>query len=228
MFITISRAQGDILFSPNSPKSQNIKFTVMLDQEIWRTSSGLMWMWSKVLCISDSLPGGRDLPRGQKINLSDGKIINKMNGRSFVVKYWIVLIIHDSKICSNPRKEHHSQFIHISNLCKGDTSRFFLALKGPKPKKVNILTSVVCVYFLSVYRSNPFRLLLSRVVTQFFVFLYCKCLWRGLKFVARKFTGRCELQRICYNNKHGARRTLKIGRPTHCLHAAWHLILNVI
>ncbi|KAG7265497.1 hypothetical protein CRUP_003586, partial [Coryphaenoides rupestris] len=49
-----------------------------------------------------------------------------------------------------------------------------------------------------------------RVLTQFFVFLYCKCLWRGLKFVARKLTGRCELQRICYNNKHGARRTLKI------------------
>ncbi|CAL8279041.1 unnamed protein product [Arctogadus glacialis] len=50
-----------------------------------------------------------------------------------------------------------------------------------------------------------------RVVTQFFAFLYCKCLWRGLKFVARKLTGRCELQRICYNNKHGARRTLKIA-----------------
>ncbi|KAG7516523.1 ELMO domain-containing protein 1 isoform X1 [Solea senegalensis] len=49
-----------------------------------------------------------------------------------------------------------------------------------------------------------------RAVTQFFVFLYCKFLWRGLKFVVRKFTGRCELQRICYNNKHGARRTLKI------------------
>uniref|UniRef100_M4ACX9 ELMO/CED-12 domain containing 1 n=1 Tax=Xiphophorus maculatus TaxID=8083 RepID=M4ACX9_XIPMA len=49
-----------------------------------------------------------------------------------------------------------------------------------------------------------------RVVTQFFVFLYCKCLWRGLKFVTRKFTGRCELQRICYGNKPGARRTLKI------------------
>uniref|UniRef100_A0A3B3WBE3 ELMO domain-containing protein n=1 Tax=Poecilia mexicana TaxID=48701 RepID=A0A3B3WBE3_9TELE len=49
-----------------------------------------------------------------------------------------------------------------------------------------------------------------RVVTQFFVFLYCKCLWRGLKFVTRKFTGRCELQRICYSNKPGARRTLKI------------------
>uniref|UniRef100_A0A8D3ATE9 ELMO domain-containing protein n=1 Tax=Scophthalmus maximus TaxID=52904 RepID=A0A8D3ATE9_SCOMX len=47
-------------------------------------------------------------------------------------------------------------------------------------------------------------------VTQFFVFLYCKLLWRGLKFVVRKLTGRCELQRICYNNKHGARRTLKI------------------
>ncbi|PWA24405.1 hypothetical protein CCH79_00011885 [Gambusia affinis] len=50
----------------------------------------------------------------------------------------------------------------------------------------------------------------QRVVTQFFVFLYCKCLWRGLKFVTRKFTGRCELQRICYGNKPGARRTLKI------------------
>ncbi|XP_071029741.1 ELMO domain-containing protein 1-like [Oncorhynchus clarkii lewisi] len=49
-----------------------------------------------------------------------------------------------------------------------------------------------------------------RVVTQFFVFLYCKCLWRGLKFVIRKVTGWCELQRICYNIKPGARRTLKI------------------
>ncbi|KAM6970525.1 ELMO domain-containing protein 1 isoform 1-T1 [Aplochiton taeniatus] len=49
-----------------------------------------------------------------------------------------------------------------------------------------------------------------RVVTQFFVFLYCKCLWRGLKFALRKLTGRCELQRICYNNKPGARRTAKI------------------
>uniref|UniRef100_A0A3B4ZFD1 ELMO domain containing 1 n=1 Tax=Stegastes partitus TaxID=144197 RepID=A0A3B4ZFD1_9TELE len=54
------------------------------------------------------------------------------------------------------------------------------------------------------------------VVTQFFVFLYCKFLWRGLKFIVRKFTGRCELQRICYNNKHGARRTLKIGRSASC------------
>ncbi|KAJ8410809.1 hypothetical protein AAFF_G00187660 [Aldrovandia affinis] len=49
-----------------------------------------------------------------------------------------------------------------------------------------------------------------RVVTQFFVFLYCKCLWRTLKFVTRKVTGRCELQRICHSNKPGARRTLKI------------------
>ncbi|XP_053703499.1 ELMO domain-containing protein 1 isoform X1 [Synchiropus splendidus] len=49
-----------------------------------------------------------------------------------------------------------------------------------------------------------------RVVTQFFLFLYCKCLWRTLKFVVRKLTGRCELQRICYKNKPGARRTLKI------------------
>ncbi|XP_057216086.1 ELMO domain-containing protein 1 isoform X1 [Triplophysa rosa] len=49
-----------------------------------------------------------------------------------------------------------------------------------------------------------------RVLTQFLVFLYCKCLGQGLKFVIRKVTGRCELQRICYNNKPGARRTLKI------------------
>ncbi|KAJ0004108.1 hypothetical protein NQD34_010322 [Periophthalmus magnuspinnatus] len=49
-----------------------------------------------------------------------------------------------------------------------------------------------------------------RVLYQFLVFLYCKILWRGLKFVMRKLTGRCELQRICYNNKPGARRTLKI------------------
>ena len=56
-----------------------------------------------------------------------------------------------------------------------------------------------------------------RVVSQFLVFLYCKCLWRGLKFVVRKLTGRCELQRICYNNKPGACRTLKIGRPPSCL-----------
>ncbi|KAJ8368053.1 hypothetical protein SKAU_G00080810 [Synaphobranchus kaupii] len=49
-----------------------------------------------------------------------------------------------------------------------------------------------------------------RALIQFFVFLYCKCLWRTLKSVTRKVTGRCELQRICYNNKPGARRTLKI------------------
>nr|AAI29414.1 Zgc:158733 [Danio rerio] len=55
-----------------------------------------------------------------------------------------------------------------------------------------------------------------RVLTQFLVFLYCKCLWRGLKFVIRKVTGRCELQRICYNNKPGARRTLKIESSLRC------------
>ncbi|KAJ8256779.1 hypothetical protein COCON_G00189310 [Conger conger] len=49
-----------------------------------------------------------------------------------------------------------------------------------------------------------------RALTQFFGFLYCKCLWRTLKFVTRKVTGRCELQRICYSSKPGARRTLKI------------------
>uniref|UniRef100_A0A3B3SNX8 Uncharacterized protein n=1 Tax=Paramormyrops kingsleyae TaxID=1676925 RepID=A0A3B3SNX8_9TELE len=35
-------------------------------------------------------------------------------------------------------------------------------------------------------------------------------LYMTLKFVTRKVTGRCEMQRICYNNKPGARRTLKI------------------
>uniref|UniRef100_A0A4W4E2J0 ELMO domain-containing protein n=1 Tax=Electrophorus electricus TaxID=8005 RepID=A0A4W4E2J0_ELEEL len=55
-----------------------------------------------------------------------------------------------------------------------------------------------------------------RVLTQFLVFLYCKCLWQGLKFVVRKVTGRCELQRICYNNKPGARRTLKIESSLKC------------
>ncbi|XP_051534063.1 ELMO domain-containing protein 1-like isoform X2 [Myxocyprinus asiaticus] len=56
----------------------------------------------------------------------------------------------------------------------------------------------------------------NRVLTQFLVFLYCKCLWRGLKFVIRKVTGRCELQRVCYNNKPGARRTLKIESSLKC------------
>ncbi|XP_043078074.1 ELMO domain-containing protein 1 isoform X3 [Puntigrus tetrazona] len=56
----------------------------------------------------------------------------------------------------------------------------------------------------------------NRVLTQLLVFLYCKCLWRGLKFVIRKLTGRCELQRICYNNKPGARRTLKIESSLKC------------
>ncbi|XP_026090723.1 ELMO domain-containing protein 1 isoform X1 [Carassius auratus] len=55
-----------------------------------------------------------------------------------------------------------------------------------------------------------------RVLTQLLVVLYCKCLWRGLKFVIRKVTGRCELQRICYNNKPGARRTLKIESSLKC------------
>uniref|UniRef100_A0A8C6TCX6 ELMO/CED-12 domain containing 1 n=1 Tax=Neogobius melanostomus TaxID=47308 RepID=A0A8C6TCX6_9GOBI len=50
-----------------------------------------------------------------------------------------------------------------------------------------------------------------RALSQFLVFVYCSLLWRGLKFILRKVTGRCELQRICYNNKHGARRSLKIG-----------------
>uniref|UniRef100_A0A8C9FW25 Uncharacterized protein n=1 Tax=Pavo cristatus TaxID=9049 RepID=A0A8C9FW25_PAVCR len=46
---------------------------------------------------------------------------------------------------------------------------------------------------------------------QVCLYFYCKCLWRCLKFVVRKLTGRCELQRICYNTKPGAARTMKIG-----------------
>lgn len=49
-----------------------------------------------------------------------------------------------------------------------------------------------------------------RALSQLLLFLYTAVLWRALKFALRKLTGRCELQRICYNNKHGARRTLKI------------------
>lgn len=71
--------------------------------------------------------------------------------------------------------------------------------------------NVIIMLFSNFNSSLSSSLYIVRVVTQFFVFLYCKLLWRGLKFVIRKFTGRCELQRICYNNKHGARRTLKIG-----------------
>ncbi|XP_055004981.1 ELMO domain-containing protein 1 [Boleophthalmus pectinirostris] len=41
-------------------------------------------------------------------------------------------------------------------------------------------------------------------------FFVCQVLWRGLKFVLRKFSGRCELQRLCSSNKPGARRTLKM------------------
>lgn len=51
-----------------------------------------------------------------------------------------------------------------------------------------------------------------KMVVQVWLYFYCICLWRCLKFVLRKLTGRCELQRICYNTKPGARRTTKIER----------------
>ncbi|XP_070305829.1 ELMO domain-containing protein 1-like [Salvelinus sp. IW2-2015] len=69
---------------------------------------------------------------------------------------------------------------------------------------------VLCSIWAMNHSSHSILSPPTRVVTQFFVFLYCKCLWRGLKFVIRKVTGWCELQRICYNIKPGARRTLKI------------------
>ncbi|XP_061484652.1 ELMO domain-containing protein 1 isoform X1 [Rhineura floridana] len=49
-----------------------------------------------------------------------------------------------------------------------------------------------------------------RMLVQVCLYFYCKCLWRCLKFVVRKLTGRCELQRICYSTKPGAGRTMKI------------------
>ncbi|XP_039910879.1 ELMO domain-containing protein 1 isoform X1 [Haemorhous mexicanus] len=49
-----------------------------------------------------------------------------------------------------------------------------------------------------------------RMFVQVCLYFYCKCLWRCLKFVVRKLTGQCELQRICYNTKPGAARTMKI------------------
>ncbi|XP_030055237.1 ELMO domain-containing protein 1 isoform X2 [Microcaecilia unicolor] len=48
------------------------------------------------------------------------------------------------------------------------------------------------------------------MLLQVWLYSYCICLWRCLKFIVRKLTGRCELQRICYNNKPGATRTMKI------------------
>ncbi|KAB0370659.1 hypothetical protein FD755_017068 [Muntiacus reevesi] len=48
------------------------------------------------------------------------------------------------------------------------------------------------------------------MLIQVCLYFYCKFLWRCLKFVMRKLTGRCELQRICYNTKPGASRTMKI------------------
>ncbi|XP_070282086.1 ELMO domain-containing protein 1 isoform X1 [Myotis yumanensis] len=49
-----------------------------------------------------------------------------------------------------------------------------------------------------------------RMLIQVCLYFYCTFLWRCLKFVMRKLTGRCELQRICYNTKPGASRTMKI------------------
>ncbi|GCB73691.1 hypothetical protein scyTo_0002772, partial [Scyliorhinus torazame] len=50
----------------------------------------------------------------------------------------------------------------------------------------------------------------ARMLVQLCLYIYCKCLWRFLKFALRKITGKCELQRICYSRKPGAQRTLKI------------------
>ncbi|XP_062329618.1 ELMO domain-containing protein 1-like [Osmerus eperlanus] len=51
-----------------------------------------------------------------------------------------------------------------------------------------------------------------RVLVQFLSFLYCTFLWRALKFLTHKVTGRCELQRICHSHKPGACRTLMIEK----------------
>ncbi|XP_071990332.1 ELMO domain-containing protein 1 isoform X3 [Engystomops pustulosus] len=49
-----------------------------------------------------------------------------------------------------------------------------------------------------------------KMVVQVWLYFYCICLWRCFKFILRKLSGRCELQRICYKNKPGAGRTLKL------------------
>ncbi|KAF1497660.1 ELMO domain-containing protein 1, partial [Eudyptula minor] len=70
----------------------------------------------------------------------------------------------------------------------------------------------------------------SRMFVQICLYFYCKCLWRCLKFMVRKLTGRCELQRICYNTKPGAARTMKIGNckifSSACLFTFLHGRLN--
>lgn len=63
----------------------------------------------------------------------------------------------------------------------------------------------------SYYQAFFFFFFLNRMFIQVCLYFYCKFLWRCLKFVVRKLTGRCELQRICYNTKPGAARTMKIG-----------------
>uniref|UniRef100_A0A8C4LR91 ELMO domain containing 1 n=1 Tax=Equus asinus TaxID=9793 RepID=A0A8C4LR91_EQUAS len=65
------------------------------------------------------------------------------------------------------------------------------------------------------HKDSLFMVLISfqnvfRMLIQVCLYFYCKFLWRCLKFVMRKLTGRCELQRICYNTKPGASRTMKI------------------
>ncbi|XP_057603427.1 ELMO domain-containing protein 1 isoform X5 [Hippopotamus amphibius kiboko] len=68
-------------------------------------------------------------------------------------------------------------------------------------------------YFYLVAETSTGRVLsfvFGRMLIQVCLYFYCKFLWRCLKFVMRKLTGRCELQRICYNTKPGASRTMKI------------------
>lgn len=89
-----------------------------------------------------------------------------------------------------------------------------------EPKKSNGWFSsglVACWWWLLsiLFQSSVGRVLsfiFDRMLIQVCLFFYCKFLWRCLKFVMRKLTGRCELQRICYNTKPGASRTMKIGK----------------
>lgn len=82
---------------------------------------------------------------------------------------------------------------------------------------VDFLLGFSCWWWLlSVLFQNSSGRVLSFVFDRMFfqvcLYFYCKFLWRCLKFVMRKLTGRCELQRICYNTKPGASRTMKIGK----------------
>lgn len=89
--------------------------------------------------------------------------------------------------------------------------------RKPRRLMADFLLGFSCWWWLPsvLFQSSIGRVLsfvFDRMLFQVCLYFYCKFLWRCLKFVMRKLTGRCELQRICYNTKPGASRTMKIGK----------------